>query len=84
MDTTAIFERVVEDSLSCSFHCLDIVPFWLLLFIFIFINIFFLADETTIMMSRELNTQESGFAYFIEEIFSHLNVAALVKGVAGN
>ena len=33
------------------------------------------------MMSRELSTQESGFAYFIEETFSHLNVATRAKNV---
>ena len=50
----------------------------LLLLIYIFLLfIFFLADETTIMISRELNTRESGFA----EIFSHLNVSAPVKNV---
>ncbi|XP_015770591.1 PREDICTED: ficolin-2-like isoform X2 [Acropora digitifera] len=34
------------------------------------------------MISREVNTWESGSAYFIEEKFSHLNIAALVKLVA--
>ena len=36
------------------------------------------------MIGREVNTRESGFAYFIEEKFSHLNIAALVKRVAEN
>ena len=36
------------------------------------------------MISREVNTQESGFAYFIGEKFSHLNITALVKRAAGN
>ena len=36
------------------------------------------------MISREGNTRESGFAYFIEEKFSHLNITALVKRVAEN
>ena len=36
------------------------------------------------MISREVNTQESGFAYFIGEKFSHLNITALVKRTAGN
>ena len=35
-------------------------------------------------MSREVNTRQSGFAYFIEEKFSHLNITALVKRVVGN
>ena len=34
------------------------------------------------MISRGGNTRESGFAYFIEEKFSHLNVAPLVERVA--
>ncbi|XP_044165382.1 ficolin-2-like [Acropora millepora] len=42
------------------------------------------ADETPVMISREVNTRESGSAYFIEEKFSHLNIAALVKLVAEN
>ncbi|XP_015775330.1 PREDICTED: uncharacterized protein LOC107353528 [Acropora digitifera] len=42
------------------------------------------ADETPVMISREVNTRESGFAYFIEEKFSYLNIAALVKQVAEN
>ncbi|XP_044181118.1 attractin-like protein 1 [Acropora millepora] len=42
------------------------------------------ADETTVMMSREVNTRQSGFAYFIEEKFVHLNITALVKRVAEN
>ena len=45
---------------------------------------FFSADETAVMISREVNTRESGFAYFIEEKFSHLNIAALVKRVVEN
>ena len=36
------------------------------------------------MISREVNTRESGSAYFIEEKFSRLNIAALVKRVAEN
>ena len=36
------------------------------------------------MISREVNTRESGFAYIIEEKFSYLNIAALVKHVAEN
>ena len=36
------------------------------------------------MICREVNTGESGSAYFIEEKFSHLNIAALVKLVAEN
>ena len=36
------------------------------------------------MITREVNTRESGFAYFIEEKFSHLNIAALFKRVAEN
>ena len=44
----------------------------------------FSADETTVMISREVNTQESGFAYFIGDKFSHLNITALVKRSAGN
>ncbi|XP_067027848.1 microfibril-associated glycoprotein 4-like [Acropora muricata] len=42
------------------------------------------ADETPVMISREVNTRESSSAYFIEEKFSHLNIAALVKRVAEN
>ncbi|XP_044165383.1 ficolin-2-like [Acropora millepora] len=42
------------------------------------------ADETPVMISREVNTRESGSAYFIEEKFSRLNIAALVKRVAEN
>ena len=44
----------------------------------------FSADETPVMISREVNTRESSSAYFIEEKFSHLNIAALVKRVAEN
>ena len=44
----------------------------------------FSADETTVMMSREVNTRQSGFAYFIKEKFSRLNITALVKRVTGN
>ena len=44
----------------------------------------FSADETPVMISREVNTRESGSAYFIEEKFSRLNIAALVKRVAEN
>ena len=36
------------------------------------------------MINREVNTQESGFAYFKEEKFSHLNITALVKRFADN
>ena len=36
------------------------------------------------MMSREVNTRQSGFAYFIKAKFFHLNITALVKRVAGN
>ena len=36
------------------------------------------------MMSTEVNTRQSGFAYFIKEKFSHLNITALVKRVTGN
>ena len=36
------------------------------------------------MISRGGNTREISFAYFLEEKFSHLNVAALVKRVAEN
>ena len=36
------------------------------------------------MMSREVNSRQSGFAYFIEEKFVHLNITALVKRVAEN
>ena len=36
------------------------------------------------MMSREVNTRQSGFAYFIKEKFSRLNITALVKRVTGN
>ena len=46
--------------------------------------IIFSADETTVMISREVNTQESGFAYFIGEKFSHLNITTLVKRTAEN
>ena len=41
----------------------------------------FSADETPVMISREV---ESGFAYFVEEKFSRLKIAALVKRVAEN
>ena len=44
----------------------------------------FSADETPGMISREVNTRDSGSAYFIEEKFSYLNIAALVKQVAEN
>ena len=36
------------------------------------------------MIRRGGNTRESGFAYFIEEKFSHLNIAPAVKRVAEN
>ena len=49
-----------------------------------FVVLFFSADETPVMISREVNTRESGSAYFIEEKFSHLNIAALVKRVVDN
>ncbi|XP_067048419.1 versican core protein-like [Acropora muricata] len=42
------------------------------------------AKESTVMINREVNTQESGFAYFKEEKFSHLNITALVKRFADN
>ena len=45
---------------------------------------FFLANQATVMISRGGNTRESGFAYFLEDKFSHLNVAALVKRVTEN
>ncbi|XP_029202741.2 brevican core protein-like isoform X1 [Acropora millepora] len=42
------------------------------------------ADQATVMISRGGNIRESGFAYFIEEKFSHLNIAPAVKRVAEN
>ena len=36
------------------------------------------------MISRGENTRKSGFAYFVEEKFSHLNITVLVKRVAEN
>ena len=36
------------------------------------------------MISREVNTRESGSAYFVEEKFSYLNITAIVKRDAGN
>ncbi|XP_067048438.1 neurogenic locus notch homolog protein 1-like isoform X2 [Acropora muricata] len=42
------------------------------------------AKQSTVMINREVNTQESGFAYFKEEKFSHLNITALVKRFADN
>ncbi|XP_074607274.1 uncharacterized protein LOC141860159 [Acropora palmata] len=42
------------------------------------------ADQATVMISRGGNTWESGFAYFIEEKFSLLNIAPAVKRVAEN
>ncbi|XP_067047235.1 C-type lectin domain family 4 member E-like [Acropora muricata] len=42
------------------------------------------ADHATVMISRGGNIRESGFAYFIEEKFSHLNIAPAVKRVAEN
>ncbi|XP_044181110.1 uncharacterized protein LOC122962249 [Acropora millepora] len=53
----------------------------LLLLIFLSLANVGKADETTVMMSREVNTRQSGFAYFIKEKFSHLNITALVKRV---
>ena len=44
----------------------------------------FSADQATVTISRGGNTRESGFAYFIEEKYSHLNIAALVKRFAEN
>ena len=49
-----------------------------------FVVLFFSADQATVMIGREGNTWESGFAYFIEEKFSYLNIATLGKGVAEN
>ena len=42
------------------------------------------AKESTVMINREVNTQESGFAYLKEEKFSYLNITALVKRFADN
>ncbi|XP_067047926.1 uncharacterized protein [Acropora muricata] len=56
----------------------------LLLLIFLSLAHVGKADETTVMMSREVNTRQSGFAYFVKEIFSRLNITALVKRVTGN
>ncbi|XP_074611569.1 uncharacterized protein LOC141866053 [Acropora palmata] len=42
------------------------------------------ANQATVMINRGGNTRESGFAYFLEDKFSHLNVAALVKRVTEN
>ena len=56
-------------------------------FSFLFSFFFFCcisAKESTVMMNREVNSQESGFAYFKEEKFSHLNITALVKRFADN
>ena len=61
------------------YHCVFVVP---LLFFF---NLFvFQADQAAVMISRGGNIRESGFAYFIEEKFSHLNIAPAVKRVAEN
>ncbi|XP_015765147.1 PREDICTED: versican core protein-like isoform X3 [Acropora digitifera] len=42
------------------------------------------ADQASVTISRGGNTRDSGFAYFIEEKFSHLNITALVNRVAEN
>ena len=52
--------------------------------IIFFIYFFFQADQAAVMISRGGNIRESGFAYFIEEKFSHLNIAPAVKRVAEN
>ena len=51
---------------------------------FFLIYFFFQADQAAVMFSRGGNIRESGFAYFIEEKFSHLNIAPAVKRVAEN
>ena len=84
LNTTAIAKRVVEDSLSWVSYSLNIVPlFFFLFFVFCFFC-YISANETTVMINREVNIQESGFAYFKEEKFSHLNITALVKRFVDN
>ena len=46
-------------------------------------SIFFSAVQASVTISRG-NTRDRGFAYSIEEKFSHLNIAALVNRVAKN
>ena len=46
------------------------------------VTFLFLANQATVMISWGRNTRESGFAYFLEDKFSHLNVAALFKRLA--